>query len=277
MFHRQFRRSSIHRGLVFAVLGVLLVLMGPGEVVSAQPPQDVPKSHDIIPGTTGVDISWPQCPGNVFPADVLSFAIIGVNGGRMTTYNECLRSQFEWAKSAPAVPQVYMNTNAPRPDYVHPECHPDNAYCHAYNYGRTYTAAALEWARANDADSANWWLDVETANFWTNHTGFNAQVLAGAIHVLQESGHRVGIYSIPRMWREIAGDYAPGLPVWTAGAADLQEAKTRCHERYAFGGGKVVLVQYVSEEFDTNWACPGTPTRRLTVIGAASGIAHAEP
>ena len=116
--------------------------------------------------------------------------------------------------------------------------------------------------------------DVETGNFWTEHTGFNAQVLAGAIDVLQETGHKVGIYSVPRMWRIIAGDYAPGLPNWTAGAADLAEAKTRCTDQYAFGGGKVVLVQYVSEEFDTNWACPGNIIRRLTLVGTAAGVEH---
>ncbi len=245
-------------------------------IALAQSPEGNPKSHDIIPGTTGVDVSWPQCDSQQLPADILSFAIIGVNGGRITTYNHCLKGQFEWAKSAPAIPQVYMNTNAPRPDYVHPECFPEDAFCHAYRYGRTHTAAAIEWARQNDADALNWWLDVETANFWTDHTGFNAQVLAGAIDVLQETGHRVGIYSVPRMWRLIAGNYAPGLPNWTAGAADLAEAKTRCTDQYAFGGGKVVLVQYVSEEFDTNWACPGNIIRRLVVAGAAAQVGHGE-
>jgi hypothetical protein len=41
---------------------------------------------------------------------------------------------------------------------------------------------------------------------------------------------------------------------WTAGASDAESAPGRCNERYAFGGGEVVMVQWV-ETYDRNYVC----------------------
>ncbi|MCK9518136.1 MAG: hypothetical protein M0R74_03765, partial [Dehalococcoidia bacterium] len=76
------------------------------------------------------------------------------------------------------------------------------------------------------------------------------------IDYLEGVGLDVGIYSTPYQWGVIAGDYRPGLPVWTAGARDVYDAAARCdNPRYAFGGGTVELVQWV-ETYDMNYACP---------------------
>ena len=48
----------------------------------------------------GYDVSWPQC-GRALPSDG-DFRIVGVNGGRPYTDNDCLAEQYGWAKGAPA-------------------------------------------------------------------------------------------------------------------------------------------------------------------------------
>ncbi|OAI40421.1 hypothetical protein AYO38_00975 [bacterium SCGC AG-212-C10] len=217
-------------------------------------------------GATGVDVSWPQCDSQQLPADILGYAVIGVNGGRITSRNDCLEGQFAWAKQADSVPHVYMNTNAPPDGYKHEFC-PNDPACAYYQWGWDHTRATVAYARSKNADARYWWLDVETGNYWSNNVFLNAEVLQGAIDYLKSTGHIIGIYSTPRQWGIIAGNYRPHLPNWTAGAADLAEAKKRCTAQYAFGGGTVVMVQYVSEEFDTNYVCPGGVFRGLAIPG----------
>lgn len=208
-------------------------------------------------GTTGVDISWPQCQSGERPQGFLNFAVIGVNGGKMNTRNDCLAEMYRWGARGRTVPQVYVNTNGLPADYANAACPPRDLYCNAYYYGYEAAAADVAYARASNADPRQWWLDVETANAWGTDQALNARVLLGMIEYLQATGHTLGAYSTPYQWGRIAGAFAPGLPVWTAGAANLAEAMTRCTERYAFGGGKVAMVQYVSERFDTSYVCPG--------------------
>src|SRR5207248_3351380 len=79
----------------------------------------------------------------------------------------------------------------------------------------------------------------------------------------------LGIYSTPKQWKEIAGDFSPGLAVWVAGAPDAETAPSYCGPSHAFAGGVVWLVQYPSGEYDADYACgappaaAGTPTAFL--------------
>jgi hypothetical protein len=276
MFSRSVRGSFLALLTLAAVICALRDAVHPATLAFAAPAPLFSQSHDLIPGSTGVDVSWPQCDSQRLPVDILSFAIIGVNGGRITSLNDCLEGQYQWALSARAVPHVYMNTNAPPAGYVSAGCAPTDAPCNSYWFGYSHAVVNVNYARAKHADALHWWLDVETGNFWTTDTAANAKVIQGAIDYLKQTGHIVGIYSTPRQWGIIAGNYAPGLPNWTAGAANLAEAPARCSEKYAFGGGTVVLVQYVSEEYDTNYVCPGNTVRRMTVTGVVSGIEHAD-
>lgn len=202
----------------------------------------------------GYDISWPQCPDNV-PAKQFDFAIIGVTGGKAFTENKCLPQQMRWARTGDAMPEVYTNVNGLPSGWTSKECAAEDTYCQAYQYGYESAAHAVRYAKEHKANTTFWWLDVETMNRWSPDTFSNARVIAGAIEYLESTNHEVGVYSTPYQWGEIAGNYAPGLPVWTAGADDLDDAKTRCRAKYAFGGGDVKLVQYIANNFDHNYVC----------------------
>jgi hypothetical protein len=219
--------------------------------------------------TTGNDISWPQCDNGERPPAPANFAVVGVNGGRMYTHNDCLADMYRWASAAVAVPQVYINVNGWKPIYTQAECAPTDNACNAYQYGLKGASYSLDYAKQAGANAKIWWLDVETGNYWNTDTYLNSRVIQGVIDYLKGQGKTLGIYSTPRQFGIIAGNYAPGLQNWTAGAADIFEAPLRCSPKYAFGGGKVVMVQYVSEHFDTSYVCPLDVARRIVMAGVA--------
>ena len=212
------------------------------------------KPANAISGTDGYDISWPQC-NDKEPASPFNFAIIGVTGGKAMTTNDCFNRQWEWANSGNVQAQVYINVNGLPLSYVDWGCPAGDRNCFAYGFGRATADQAVAYARTHGADPKMWWLDVEQMNYWSPDKLQNAFVIRGAMEGLQAAGKDVGVYSTPYQWNEIAGQYAPRLPVWTAGADDRTDAQGRCTEKYAFGGGQVKLVQYIFANFDTNWAC----------------------
>ena len=235
----------------------------------------------------GFDISWPQC-GDPLP-DAISFAIVGVNGGRVYSPNPCLGVGDQPSQLAWAGPQadLYINTGNPGPDLsgywphaqaAHRECDtdaspgPDTADC-AYLYGWNAAAdsyrialeafIALEWAEP-DADRVpgerTWWLDVETANSWRLDWSLNVATLQGAVDYLESMEvTEVGFYSTPLLWLLVTGntDAFADHPAWHAGAQDLADAQERC-ENDAFTGGALRMVQWIENGLDNNFRCPGT-------------------
>ncbi|MGH2609100.1 MAG: hypothetical protein ACRDHF_08420 [Tepidiformaceae bacterium] len=222
----------------------------------------------------GYDISWPQCPNSSFPTGPVAFAIIGINGGRPFTSNPCFMSQYNWARQSERNPAVYVNTDFPRPGRTEGNtgpfgtCEPNDDWCRGYNWGYHLAREAHERAIRLGVSPKMWWLDVETGNYWlTGYPHYNAQVLSGAIWYYREHGLSAGIYGTPYQWGLIAGPYAPGLPVWTAGAQGMQSAAARCTDpRYAFAGGQVMMVQYYDFGFDTNYECPHGHTQAGKVL-----------
>ena len=232
-----------------------------------------------MPAAQGFDISFPQCgsPEPVLPA----FAVVGVNGGRAFTANPCLARQYVWALGAasPVQPRVafYMNTGNPGPEASarwpsagSPAPQPCDgswsAGC-AFDYG--WLAAADAWSRARSvagdgASLAPWWLDVESANSWSENTTTNAASLQGAMAYLRSVNVAVvGIYALAADWEAIVG--APSadapqnapfatLPNWRPGAQSRAEALTWCPRTVT--GGRVLFVQYPQNGFDGNLPCP---------------------
>jgi|GEM_PF-2105334 len=206
----------------------------------------------------GYDVSHPQCK-TALPADG-GFAIVGVTGGRPFSSNKCVGSQLAWAvtKSGHA---VYVNSGYPGVgDPV------------AYGTSIANDAVAREHAQSGGGTSV-WWLDVETANTWAGTQQQNATVLDAIASRLQQLGARVGIYSTPGMWLEIAGSWSPGLPVWYAtGPGTVLTATQACSG--SFAGSPAALVQWVQRtakgEFDRNLVCPAFQNRARELLDLGS-------
>jgi hypothetical protein len=209
------------------------------------------------PGGAGFDISWPQC-GNAYPPPGPGIAIVGVNNGRPLTHNPCFASELTWGGPGAT---LYINTDFPDPGA--PEsmsgpagnCAADDMSCQAYNFGYNAAADAFASATSAGARAAMWWLDVETKNGWPADKTLNARVVAGNIAALQNAGATVGIYGTSFQWGKIAGTYAPGLPIWVAGAQDLSQAPGFCDPSHNFAGGTAWLAQYPNPPYDGDYGC----------------------
>ncbi|MBA4181164.1 MAG: hypothetical protein C0506_11295 [Anaerolinea sp.] len=252
MVHAWSIRNVIAPGML--ALGVLAALVGSRSGARAEP-----SLASIVPG---YDISWPQC-GKAYPTGPVAFAVIGINNGRPYTANPCFIDQYRWASRLEKNPAVYVNVDFPKPGRrealsgPYGTCTEEDDWCRAYNYGYGISREAVGRATFIGLRPSIWWLDVETNNYWTSDTMYNAQVVRGTIDYFKERKLTVGVYGTPRQWRIIAGDYAPGLPVWTAGAQGIEGAAARCGDPdYAFAGGRVHMVQYYDFGFDTNFVCP---------------------
>ena len=105
-------------------------------------------------------------------------------------------------------------------------------------YGRKLVDDAVAREHAAGVTGTDvWWLDVETVNTWAGTVQENATVLDSMAARLQELGVRVGIYSTPSMWTEIAGTWEPGLPVWFATGPGTQAGATPSCDR-SFAGSR---------------------------------------
>ena len=138
----------------------------------------------------------------------------------------------------------------------------------AYDYGWSAAEDAYARARSVAGDAAAlspWWLDVETANSWSDDDlATNAAALQGTIAALQAAGvAAIGIYALAADWSEIIGattasapQNAPfaALPNWRPGAKSSAEAPSWCMRTVT--GGRVMLVQFAAGPFDGNLTCP---------------------
>jgi hypothetical protein len=216
----------------------------------------------VLPGTAsaagsipssavGSDISWPQC-GTAFPVGY-SFGIIGVTGGHPFSGNDCFGSEFAWA-GATGNTQMYINLAYGQSQAGPLQCADGDTGCQAYNYG--YDSAAWAWQYAHGqtggaSDSiGNWWLDVETENYWSDDTDQNSYVIQGALDYLQRTaGRTVGVYSTSWMWAQLAGSFAPpNTPNWVAGANGLDDVG-KCGAAL-WPGGQVWAIQYLNFDID---------------------------
>lgn len=215
-------------------------------------------------GTTGYDISFPQC-GSQFPSLPYAFGIVGVNKGRTFSQNPCLSSEYQWAVQATnSLPSLYINLSYPIGSTASEglsgpkgNCSRKDKACQAYNYGFNAAEYSYNYASSQNALATMWWIDIETANSWSSNTGLNDLVIQGATEFLQSKANTVGYYSTKYQWNKIAGTgYNPGLPNWVAGASSLSAAPSFCSSNYSFGGGTPWLVQYPNGSYSGNYACP---------------------
>jgi len=267
--------------------GVALLIHTPATAAAIPAKRQV----NLLPATTGNDISWPQCV-RISPLPIShTFTIVGVNNGKSDSTNPCFAQELEWAKHSSGgtgQPKVllYVNTSNPGDtipatadwptsnfDVTEPSvpvvdpygpCHGSDDTACSWQYG--YNMAALDAdARGVPAPSAyHWYLDVETVNSWTSSTTLNAADLEGMVTYFRNIGITVGLYSTRHQWQDIVGsDYdrtkdvtgniLDNLPSWVPGADDEASAKTNCSARPFTAGGNVVISQYLSIQDDLDF------------------------
>ena len=230
---------------------VSAVLAGPvilGSVASAS---------SLYPtGSTGVDISYPNCSA-VVPK--VTFGIVGVTGGLAYGPNNCLKAE----ASKFADPSLYLNTglNASSSSSYYTQaqvgCNGDVS-CAAYNYGYNSGKAAVNYAASQGVSSAKWWLDVETSNTWNTDVLQNQKSLQGAYDALVASGiTTIGAYSTTAQWQTITGGWQNGWANWGATTwTTASQAQAYC-TGHQFTGGPSLLMQYKSKQskIDQDVAC----------------------
>ncbi|HYM51828.1 MAG TPA: hypothetical protein VET65_14820 [Candidatus Limnocylindrales bacterium] len=221
-------------------------------------------------GSSGFDISYPQC-GGVYPTG--AFGIVGVNGGYpFKHYNPCLKDEYAHATHA----ALYLNTGydpaytAVDDTHTTPACQALSATIEGTRGGdvpaerQAWAVGCSEAARSVDYASSQgitnlsaWWLDVETANSWSDNQVLNQFAIQGVIDMLEtDVTVSVGIYSTAYQWHQIVGT----LPVygvaaeWVATGDAAGTRVARVCGAPGFTGAPVTLVQYTSD-FDHDVTC----------------------
>jgi hypothetical protein len=209
-----------------------------------------------IPGSTGVDVSFPTCSATIPQA---AFGIVGVTGGMAYTTNSCAAEEASHFQNYSLYINTGLNASSSSPYYVTAEqgCNGD-ARCAAYHYGYNAGIQAFQYAQSLGLSSKVWWLDVEIENTWNDDVTLNQQSLQGEHDALIASGvTNVGVYSTTAQWKTITGSWQNYWPGW--GATQLpsaQQAQQYCtgHE---FTGGPTWLIQYKNpqSQIDQDVAC----------------------
>jgi len=235
-------------------------------VTTTVPPP--PYTTPYPPAATGYDVSWPQCSPigssrvGALPPDP-AFAVVGVNGGTISSFNPCFAAEAAWAGSAMSayiIVQPAPPTSPPQ-EMTGPKaaCARTSSVCEGYDWGWNYAEADLAFVRAHGVVPKVWWVDVETGEGWPTAASLqpvNAAIVQGAIDAIRSAGGTVGIYSTWYQWGKITGSYMPSgqPPIWVPGASTLS-------------GGARSAVAYCLRAL-----APGDPSSLLsTYIGFAGG------
>ena len=235
----------------------------PAPIVALAPTESL---DPYVPGTTGYDISWPQC-GSPMPPPPYAFMILGVGGKVTFTHNPCLAEQAAGAGTATISLYVKLSSPAmgdPTQADTGPagDCAPADLLCQSYNYGWNLIQDAYRYSESLSVAAGLWWLDVErpagsSTALWSTDTAANAQVIAAAIAALHSLGLQAGVYSNSYQWPLIAGTYKPEVPMWQA--RPNPEGTPAGSAAYCSAGlftaGPVWLVQYATSPYDKDLAC----------------------
>jgi hypothetical protein len=195
-------------------------------------------------GTTGYDVSWPNCSASA-PRNP-SFGIVGVSDGTGYSQNPCLAQEAAWFPSVNLYvntgwndQSVYLNPTSPR------VCAAGDHNCLAYNYGYNAGLYALTYANSQNIHASAWWLDVETSNTWNSDVVQNQNSLQGEYDALVANGvSTVGIYSTTAQWQSVTGGWSNNWPSWGATTwTTAAQALTYC-TGHQFTGGPSYYMQF---------------------------------
>jgi hypothetical protein len=175
-------------------------------------------------GTTGFDISYPNCSSALPVGD--SFAVVGVGGGRPFTANSCVGSEWTEAQTATGTaPSLYLNTGYAGAYSRNIDAPCTTAVSSALASGvfsglgkHALSQAEQAWEiGCSEVDYANtvkpnvpamWWADVETGNSWSTNASLNDYTIDGISYQMGVLGGG-GIYSTSTMLASITGS-----PTW---------------------------------------------------------------
>jgi len=248
--------------LSLGLVSVLLAFLG--EEGPEGPPAAGPR---VVYSGAGYDVSYPQCAGVDGQLPGARFSVVGVNAGRGFTSNPCLARQWQAARRPRS---LYVNSgynagNLWRPgtacrreaagSYPDPA---DAAHRDAYAIGcaeaEQSTAAA---AGAGATRPQMWWIDVESANSWSDgDVTLNQAALRGELEALTRTGIPVGVYATFDDWNRITGGWSNSLirANWVAG-----RPRERACAEPGFSGAPVWLVQdrepFPAPVLDVDRAC----------------------
>lgn len=210
-------------------------------------------------GSTGVDVSWPPANCKAAEPSDTAFGIVGVTGGLDFKPNNCLLTEASWFTSR----SLYMNTGYPgaalaaeHANGPH-QCEPQDNRCVAFDYGYNAAEYALLYAASQNVHSTAWWLDVETENSWSTNAQENRAALNGMIAAIHRTVFfpTIGIYSTPKQWKQIMGNWQNNLPNWVGtGSSERSDALAAC-QGSDFTGGGTQLTQYILK-LDHDYVCP---------------------
>jgi len=207
-------------------------------------------------GSTGVDVSYPNCSASI-PA--VNFGVVGVTGGLVYSRNSCAASEARHFGDLSLYVNTGLNTSSSSSYYTQAKagCNGD-ANCAAYNYGFNAAKDAVSYAQSQGVSSPKWWLDVETSNTWSNNQAQNQKSLQGEYDALSANGATtVGVYSTTAQWQSVTGSWQNNWPSWGATSwTTAKQAQTYC-TGHQFTGGPSLLMQYKSKQsrLDQDVAC----------------------
>lgn len=207
-------------------------------------------------GSTGVDVSYPNCSTSV---PRVSFGIVGVTGGLVYSTNNCLRTEASHFSNLSLYANTGLNASSDSTYYTQAQagCNGD-VYCAAYNYGYNAAMNALSYANTQGVSSAKWWLDVETGNSWNADVLQNQKSLQGEYDAfVQHGATTVGVYSTTSQWQSITGSWQNNWPSWGATTwTTASQAQMYC-TGHQFTGGPSLLMQFKSKKskLDQDVAC----------------------
>lgn len=207
-------------------------------------------------GSTGVDVSYPNCSTKI-PA--VSFGVVAATGGVVYSHNSCAASEARNFFNLSVYVNTGLNASQSSAYYVQAQagCNGD-AGCAAYNYGYNAAKDAISYASSQGLSSSKWWLDVETMSTWNASTALNQRSLQGEYDALVATGATtVGVYSTTAQWQSITGGWQNNWPSWGATTwTTASQAQSYC-TGHQFTGGPSLLMQYKSRQskLDQDVAC----------------------
>ncbi len=237
-------RGSAGGGLIL-LNPIVAMATGPGSGQGAS--QGYSEGIERYPsGTTGYDISWPDCNfSNPIPPPS-PIEIVGINDGHGFSVNPCFSEEASWAGAGLS---IYMNadffdTSQPPPAVAQTgpmgTCSSTDMNCLGYNWGYASAEYSAQQVQLAQVTSSMWWLDVERGNTWSTNQVANSYAIKGMMDALRQQGFVVGIYSTSYQWGIITGGFQPGVPNWYA-TGEATDYPQFCSN--GFTGGPTWLVQ----------------------------------